>query len=141
MLSVASSLGRECLALTKFVKDSPMAAFIKAQLRARNIRYGGAEVEQGGPWGWRRQFNAAGSGFGLRDPGSGTTGRGKSAAVKNISKEEIDAVGFQAADYDGMAKQYNPEKLQYGYNRLSDSEEIYFIPNPVLGLWIDRKKF
>ena len=44
VLNVASSLGRECLALTKFVEGSPIAAFIKAQLRARNIRSEGREV-------------------------------------------------------------------------------------------------
>lgn len=49
VLNVASSLGKECVALTKFVKGSPIAAFIQAQLRARNIRYEGVEVEQGGP--------------------------------------------------------------------------------------------
>jgi len=61
-------------------------------------------------------------------------------AVKEISKEEIASVGFNAADYDGLAKKYNPEKLQYGYNTV-DGEEIYFIPNPALGLWINREKF
>lgn len=66
VLNVASSLGRECLALTKFVEGSPIAAFIKSQLRARNIRYEGLEVPQGGPWGYRHQFNIADSGFGLR---------------------------------------------------------------------------
>ena len=68
VLNVSSSLGRECLALTKFVKGSPMADFIKRQLRARNIRFEGLEVEQGGPWGYRHQFNIADSGFGLRAP-------------------------------------------------------------------------
>ena len=53
VLNVASSLGKECLALTKFVAGSPMAAFIKGQLRARNIRYEGLDVPQGGPWGYR----------------------------------------------------------------------------------------
>lgn len=37
-------------------------------------------------------------------------------------------------------KQYDPEKLHYGYNTV-DSEEIYYIPNPALGLWINREKF
>ena len=68
VLNVASSLGQECLALTKFVKGSPIAEFIKRQLRARNIRYEGVEVEQGGPWGYRHQFNIADSGFGMRAP-------------------------------------------------------------------------
>ena len=66
VLNITSSLGYECLALTKFVKDSPMAEFIKRQLRARNIRYEGQEISQGGPWGYRHQFNIADSGFGLR---------------------------------------------------------------------------
>jgi len=62
-------------------------------------------------------------------------------AVKNISLEEIESVGFRAADYDETVKRYDPEKLQYGYNTLPDGEEIYFIPNPALGLWINREKF
>ncbi len=62
-------------------------------------------------------------------------------AVKDITKEEVEAVGFQAADYDEMAKRYDPEKLQYGYNTMPDGEEVYFIPNPALGLWINREKF
>ena len=68
VLSVSSSLGRPCLAMTKFVEGSPVAAFIKAQLRARNIDFVGRDVPQGGPWGYRHQFNIADSGFGLRAP-------------------------------------------------------------------------
>ncbi|MBO4406162.1 MAG: sugar kinase [Clostridia bacterium] len=68
VLNVASSLGKECLVLTKFVEGSPMADFIKRQLRARNIRFEGPDVPQGGPWGYRHQFNIADSGFGLRAP-------------------------------------------------------------------------
>ena len=49
-------------------------------------------------------------------------------------------VGFNAADYDEMIKKYDPDKLQYGYNEV-DGEEIYYIPNPALGLWINREKF
>ena len=62
-------------------------------------------------------------------------------AVKNISQEEIESVGFQAADYDEMAQRYDPSKLQYGCNTLPDGEEVYFIPNPALGLWIDQEQF
>ena len=61
-------------------------------------------------------------------------------AVKQISREEIESVGFQAADYDEMAKKYDPRALKYGYNTV-DGEEIYFIPNPALGLWINRERF
>ena len=62
-------------------------------------------------------------------------------AVKDITKEEIEGVGFGAADYDEMAARYNPETLQYGYNTMPDGEEIYYIPNPALGLWINKEKF
>ena len=61
-------------------------------------------------------------------------------AVKDITKAEIEGVGFRAADYDEMAKRYDPAKLQYGYNTV-DGEQVYFIPNPALGLWIDRERF
>ena len=62
-------------------------------------------------------------------------------AVKHITKEEVEGVGFDAADYDEMAARYNPATLQYGYNKMPDGEEIYYIPNPALGLWINREKF
>ncbi|MDE7220448.1 MAG: D-mannonate epimerase, partial [Oscillospiraceae bacterium] len=62
-------------------------------------------------------------------------------AVKNISKKEIECMGFHAADYVEMVQRYDPARLQYGYNRLPDGEEIYFIPNPALGLWISQEKF
>ena len=62
-------------------------------------------------------------------------------AVKNISRKEVEGVGFAAADYDEMARRYDPEKLAYGYNTMPDGEEIYFIPNPALGLWIDKSRF
>ena len=61
-------------------------------------------------------------------------------AVRDISREEIEGVGFGSADYEEMCRRYDPAKLQYGYNTV-DGEEIYFIPNPALGLWINREKF
>ena len=61
-------------------------------------------------------------------------------AVEKISQEEITGVGFQSASYQELVKKYDPTKLNYGYNTV-DGEEIYFIPNPALGLWINREKF
>ena len=68
VMNVASSLGMSCVALTRFVKGSPVAAFIKRSLRSRGIRYMGPEIDQGGPWGYRHQFNIADAGCGLRAP-------------------------------------------------------------------------
>ena len=62
-------------------------------------------------------------------------------AVKNITKEEVEGVGFGACDYDEAVSRYNPETLEYGYNTMPDGEVIYFIPNPALGLWINKEKF
>ena len=62
-------------------------------------------------------------------------------AVKSITRNEIDSVGFLSADYGETATKYNPHKLTYGYNTLENGERIYFIPNPALGLWINREKF
>ena len=61
-------------------------------------------------------------------------------AVENITEEEIKSVGFNSAKFQDMIKIYDPNKLQYGFN-IVNGEEIYFIPNPALGLWIDKNKF
>ena len=61
--------------------------------------------------------------------------------VKNISKEEIESVNFKAMDYDKAVKLYDPNKLKFGYNTLENGEIIYYIPNPALGLWINKEKF
>jgi 2-dehydro-3-deoxygluconokinase len=66
--SVASCLGLPVKVLTAFVKDSPVAQFIKSNLRSRGMDFEGAEFAQGGPWGYRHQINMADSGFGSRGP-------------------------------------------------------------------------
>ena len=60
-------------------------------------------------------------------------------AVKRIAQSEIEAVGFRAADYDETAAKYDPATLKYGWNDVG-GEEVYYIPNPALGLWIDRAR-
>lgn len=68
VLNISASLGLNTKVLTKFVAGSPIAQFIRAELRCRNIAYEGPEIEQGGPWGHRHQFNLADSGYGMRGP-------------------------------------------------------------------------
>ena len=62
-------------------------------------------------------------------------------AVSSISEEEIRGVGFEAASYEEMVKKYDPAKLQYGFQTMEDGEEIFYIPNPALGLWINEEAF
>ncbi len=52
-----------------------------------------------------------------------------------MSKEEIESVGYQWADYDEITKRYDPFKLKEGWNVLDDGEEIYFVGKPAIGLW------
>ncbi len=66
VLGVSAALGLKTKMLTAFVKDSPLAEFIKSEYRARGIDFEGPEVPQGGPWGYRHQINVADCGFGLR---------------------------------------------------------------------------
>ena len=61
-------------------------------------------------------------------------------AVSSISREEMESVGFHSADYAVAAQKYNPQELHYGRN-IVDSEEIFYIPNPALGLWIAKDQF
>lgn len=68
VLNIAACLGLSAKALTAFVQGSPVSAFIKGELRRRNIQYEGPEVPQGGPWGYRHQFNIADAGYGPRGP-------------------------------------------------------------------------
>ena len=53
----------------------------------------------------------------------------------HLSKEEIESVGYQWADYNEITKRYNPETLKEGWNVLPDGEEVYFVGTPALGLW------
>ena len=66
--SVASYLGMPVRVLTKFVKDSPISAFIKRDLLSRGMTIEAQEIDQGGPWGYRHQINIADSGYGVRGP-------------------------------------------------------------------------
>lgn len=68
VLNVPASLGMNVKVLTRFVKGSPIAAFIKGDLRRRNIGYEGPDIEPDGPWGVRHQFNIADTGYGMRGP-------------------------------------------------------------------------
>jgi 2-dehydro-3-deoxygluconokinase len=66
--NIAASLGKRVKLLTAFVKDSEISLFIKGELRKRGLEYEGPEIDQGGPWGYRHQFNIADSGYGMRGP-------------------------------------------------------------------------
>jgi nickel-dependent lactate racemase len=57
-----------------------------------------------------------------------------------LSRKEICGAGFDYADLESMMKKYDPKRLKYGYNQV-DGEEIFFVPNPGLGLWAYGGRF
>jgi nickel-dependent lactate racemase len=57
----------------------------------------------------------------------------------HLTRKEVEGVGFIYGDLREMASRYDPQKLNYGYNQV-DGEEVYFIPNPGLGLWAHRSR-
>jgi nickel-dependent lactate racemase len=59
-------------------------------------------------------------------------------APEKLSREEIESVGYEFGDVQQLLAHYRPESLHHGFNRVGN-EEIYFIPNPGLGLWTARK--
>ena len=61
--------------------------------------------------------------------------------AENLTKAEIESVGFNHDDIDKIAARYNPETLKDGFNTLPDGEEIFYISNPALGLWAYRERF
>jgi nickel-dependent lactate racemase len=59
----------------------------------------------------------------------------------NLTRNEIESVGFKWADYDNMVASYNPKFLKDGFNTLPNGEEIFYISNPALGLWAYKERF
>ncbi len=60
---------------------------------------------------------------------------------KNLTRAEIEGVGFDWADYDEITARYDPERMKEGRNVLPDGEEVFYISNPALGLWAVRDRF
>lgn len=61
-------------------------------------------------------------------------------ATRHLSREEVEGVGFAYMPYEEAVARYAPAKMKDGYNLMEDGEEAYYIPNPALGLWIDKSR-
>ena len=57
-----------------------------------------------------------------------------------LSPKEIEKANFEFADLNDMLKKYPPEKMHIGNNEVN-GEQIFYIPNPALGLWSEKKRF
>ena len=61
--------------------------------------------------------------------------------AENLTREEIESVGFRGGDIDETMQKYNFQHLKEGFNILPDGEEVYYISSPALGLWAHRDRF
>ncbi|NLD24978.1 MAG: sugar kinase [Bacteroidales bacterium] len=115
--SISSYLGLPVKVLTNFVKDSPIAAFIKADLRGRHMEYEGPEVPQGGPWGYRHQFNIADRGFGLRGPRVQNDRAGEVGRILNVKDFDLERIfvkeGVQIVHLSGLIAALSPEASNF----------------------------
>ena len=59
---------------------------------------------------------------------------------EGLNKEEIESVGYEWGDLARYSSQYDITTLEPGFNKVND-EEIFFIPNPALGLWAYEGRF
>jgi 2-dehydro-3-deoxygluconokinase len=115
--SVASYLGLPVKVLTTFVKDSPIARFIKDDLAGRHMAYEGPEVPQGGPWGYRHQFNLADSGVGSRGPRVHNDRAGEVGRTLDVKDFDLDRIfgseGVQIVHLSGLIGALSPQTSQF----------------------------
>jgi 2-dehydro-3-deoxygluconokinase len=115
--SIASFLGLPVKVLTTFVKGSPVARMIKDNLRSRNMAFEGVEVPQGGPWGYRHQFNIADSGHGSRGPRVWNDRAGEVGRTLNVKDFDLDRIfgkeGVQIVHLSGLVGALSPETGQF----------------------------
>ena len=115
--SISSYLGLPVKVLTKFVKDSPIAAFIKSDLASRHMLYEGPDVPQEGPWGYRHQFNIADSGYGSRGPRVHNDRAGEVGLTLTTSDFDLDKIfnreGVQILHLSGLIAALSHETSQF----------------------------
>ncbi|HHW23242.1 MAG TPA: sugar kinase [Clostridiaceae bacterium] len=145
--SIASYLGLPVKVLTTFVKDSPIAAFIKSNLASRHMQYEGKEVPQGGPWGYRHQFNIADSGFGSRGPRVHNDRAGEVGRTLNVKDFDLERIfgreGVQILHLSGLIAALSHETgifcLELAKAAKKYGTRISFDLNYRASFWKDRE--
>lgn len=148
VLSVSASLGLPTKVLTAFVAGSPIARMIKDNLGSRHIDFEGPEVAQGGPWGYRHQFNIADSGFGGRGPRVHNDRAGE--VGRTLSKKDFDLErifgeeGVSIVHLSGLIAALSPETgefcLEIARAAKANGSKISFDLNYRESFWVNRKE-
>lgn len=146
--SVSAYLGLPVKVLTTFVKDSPVARFIKDNLGSRHMDYEGPEVNQGSPWGYRHQFNLADSGLGTRGPRVWNDRAGEVGRTLNVKDFDLDRIfgdeGVQIVHFSGLVGALSPESskfcLEIARAAKKHGTRISFDLNHRVSFWKNREK-
>ena len=146
--SIPAFLGLKVKVLTAFVKGSPVARMIKDNLAGRHMDYEGPEFEQGGPWGFRHQFNLADSGFGSRGPRVQNDRAGEVGRMLNVKDFDLDRIfgkeGVQIVHLSGLIAALSPETSQFCLELARAAKKygslISFDLNYRASFWKDREE-
>jgi 2-dehydro-3-deoxygluconokinase len=146
--SISSFLGLPVKVLTNFVKGSPIAQFIKSNLKSRHLDFEGPEVDQGDPWGYRHQFNIADSGSGSRGPRVHNDRAGEVGRTLNIKDFDIDRIfgqeGVQIVHLSGLigalSKETSDFCLEIARAAKKHGTRISFDLNHRASFWKGREK-
>jgi 2-dehydro-3-deoxygluconokinase len=146
--SIPAYLGLPVKVLTTFVKDSPIAQFIKNNLAGRHMAYEGIDIEQGDPWGYRHQFNIADSGFGSRGPRVQNDRAGEVGRSLNVNDFDLDRIfvkeGVQIMHLSGLIAALSPETstfcLELARAARKSGTRISFDLNYRATFWKGREK-
>jgi len=146
--SISSYLGLPVKVLTAFVKDSPISQFIKNNLASRHLHFEGREVPQGGPWGYRHQFNIADSGYGSRGPRVMNDRAGEVGRTLNAGDFDLMRIfgkeGVQIVHLSGLICALSPETskfcLELAQAAKRHGTRISFDLNHRASFWKGREK-
>lgn len=146
--STSAALGKHVKILTRFVEDSPISYFIKSDLRRRNIEYEGLDVPQGGPWGYRHQFNIADSGSGIRAPRVWNDRAGEVGRTISLDDFDLDRLlvdeGAKIIHLSGLFVSMSPETAKFceafAKKAKENGAKICFDLNYRASFWKNREK-
>jgi 2-dehydro-3-deoxygluconokinase len=122
--------------------------FIKQNLLSRHMDYEGKEIEQGGPWGYRHQFNITDSGYGMRGPRAHNDRAGEVGRLLNVKDFDLERIfgreGIQILHLSGLIAALSPETgifcLKLAKTAKKHGTRISFDLNHRASFWKGREK-
>jgi hypothetical protein len=57
-----------------------------------------------------------------------------------MTRQQIEGVHFAYADLNETLNRYAPDKMNEGWNKMPDGEQVYFISTPSAGLWATKSR-